>query len=294
MESDRSFPSKVLLLGEYAAITGGESIAIPWSYFEGRWMKHKIQDDHKKILKSFREHLEAQENHFLYFDEWKQDFKKDLIFHSTIPIGYGVGSSGALVAGIFHRYAKDQHLTLEELKDVFIEMESFFHGTSSGIDPLVSYLQRGILIKKGDLQIFDYEDISILDHIYLWDTKKSRETKPLVEWYRTKLQDDHFKSMIEDQFIPANSKALEALMTDDVRQWESAFINISEIQRQYFEPMIPEEIAKHWDLISNTPDVHIKLCGAGGGGFYLLYAKNKEIIENLKSELPGVILPYKD
>lgn len=293
MDRERTFPSKVLLLGEYAAISGGESIAIPWSYFEGRWMKHTIQVEHKKILKSFLKYFEDQKSPFFYFDEWKKDLKKDITFHSTIPVGYGVGSSGALVAGIFHRYAKDQDLTLVELKEVFIAMESYFHGTSSGIDPLVSYLERGIIVKKGDLQICDYEDISILNHIYLWNTKISRKTKPLVEWYRARLEDVSFKAIVEEQFIPVNSLALKALLVDDIEKWERAFTKISELQRLYFDPMIPSELREHWDMITRLDDVMIKLCGAGGGGFYLLYAKDSGAIQSIQSKLPGEILPYK-
>lgn len=292
MDSDKSFPSKVLLLGEYAAISGAESVAIPWGHFKGLWTKDTIDSTLKGILKAFRKHLESQEDQFLYFDQWKQDLKKGMVFKSDIPIGYGVGSSGALVAGIFHRYAKDKHLTLNELKQVFISMESYFHGTSSGIDPLVSFLKRGIIIQKGDLQIFDYEDIAILNNIYLWDTKKSRETKPLVEWYRSQLEDENFATLINEQFIPTNSRALEALMMDNEKEWLSAFSQISAIQREHFRPMIPDNLRDEWDLIANTPDVFIKLCGAGGGGFYLLYAKNKQVIEKLKSQVSGEILPY--
>ena len=79
-------------------------------------------------------------------------------FDSSIPQGYGVGSSGALVAAIYDKYADDKITVLEnltrdkllKLKAIFSKMESFFHGKSSGLDPLNSYLSLPILINSKD------------------------------------------------------------------------------------------------------------------------------------------------
>jgi mevalonate kinase len=55
------------------------------------------------------------------------------MYFDSIPQGYGVGSSGALVAAIYDRYAQDkivlENLTREkllQLKNIFSQMESFF------------------------------------------------------------------------------------------------------------------------------------------------------------------------
>ena len=79
-----------------------------------------------------------------------------MYFDSSIPQGYGVGSSGALVASIYDQYAADKITVLEnltrdkllKLKQIFALMESFFHGKSSGLDPLNSYLSLPILINS--------------------------------------------------------------------------------------------------------------------------------------------------
>ena len=78
----------------------------------------------------------------------KNDVNHGMFFDSSIPQGYGVGSSGALVAAIYDKYAQNKITVLEnltrekllQLKSIFSEMESFFHGKSSGLDPLNSYL----------------------------------------------------------------------------------------------------------------------------------------------------------
>jgi mevalonate kinase len=56
-----------------------------------------------------------------------------MYFDSSIPQGYGVGSSGALVAAIYDKYAQNKITVLEnltrekllELKIFFSQMESF-------------------------------------------------------------------------------------------------------------------------------------------------------------------------
>lgn len=88
----------------------------------------------------------------------KADVARGMYFDSSIPQGYGVGSSGALVAAIYDKYANDKITVLEnltrekllQLKTIFGQMESFFHGKSSGLDPLNSYLSIPILINSKD------------------------------------------------------------------------------------------------------------------------------------------------
>jgi mevalonate kinase len=57
-----------------------------------------------------------------------------MYFDSSIPQGYGVGSSGALVAAIYDRYAQDKITVLENswkviaAKKHILSNGSFFHG----------------------------------------------------------------------------------------------------------------------------------------------------------------------
>lgn len=286
------YPAKILLLGEYAAILGAESVAIPWLYHNGYWVKEKSNSDlHQKLMK-YKEYFEEMEKSYILYDSMEDDIENGYYFHSDITNGYGIGSSGALVAAVYEKYGIDEDANLQELKDIFVDMESYFHGTSSGIDPLVSYLKRGIIIQKGNVQIFDYEDISILDNIYLWDTKLSRKTKPLVEWFHQQLTDESFSKLVHNEFLTYNSEALEALIADDKIAWKKAIQKISQFERKHFIPMVPPVVQKEWDAITEMNDTEIKLCGAGGGGFYLIYCENEETVEKLSSQLNGELIPF--
>ena len=72
-----------------------------------------------------------------------------LYFESSIPQSYGIGSSGALCAAIYARYTTElippsgsiTQKDIKELRHIFSGIESFFHGKSSGIDPLSCYMR---------------------------------------------------------------------------------------------------------------------------------------------------------
>jgi mevalonate kinase len=104
--------------------------------------------------------LKLPRNFKLDIEQFKQDIANGMFFDSNIPQGYGVGSSGALVAAIFERYSFSKHNPeniskedLKNIKSVFGEMESYFHGKSSGMDPLICYMNLPILIENKEIWI---------------------------------------------------------------------------------------------------------------------------------------------
>ena len=113
------------------------------------------------VLSQFSSYLKTLDIN-LDLNSFDKHVKKGMYFDSSIPKGYGVGSSGALVAAVYEKYANNKITVLENLtrekllvlKAIFSKMESFFHGKSSGLDPLNSYLSIPILIKsKNDINV---------------------------------------------------------------------------------------------------------------------------------------------
>jgi mevalonate kinase len=153
-------------------------------------------------LKDFVDYLRNIDKDLVAFDfeNLQQDVNGGMFFDSSIPQGYGVGSSGALVAAIYDKYAKDKITVLENLtrekllrlKTIFSEMESFFHGKSSGLDPLNSYLSLPILIKSKD----NIEATGIPSQktngkgaVFLLDSGVVGETAPMVEYFHGKYEE---------------------------------------------------------------------------------------------------------
>ena len=142
------FYSKILLFGEYGIIKDSKGLSIPYNFFKGTLKTDAQLTD---LTTSSNESL----NHFAgYLKQLQQDtpelvafniqalqndINQGMYFDSSIPQGYGVGSSGALVAAIYDKYATQKITVLENLtrekllalKNIFAAMESFFHGKSS-------------------------------------------------------------------------------------------------------------------------------------------------------------------
>ena len=109
MLNTKRFHSKLLLFGEYSIIKQGNALAVPYPLFEGQ-LKFKTQQNQGQNsrvdpeLRAFAQFLKHHENEklkeILDVDSFYFDVGQGLYFNSSIPQGYGVGSSGALVAAV--------------------------------------------------------------------------------------------------------------------------------------------------------------------------------------------------
>ncbi len=290
MDVGLSFNSKLLLFGEYGLMFDAMALSVPYSRFCGQLAIDENGEHHQSTaeIRKFYEHLKAEDsNRTLHFsfnlEKLESDLHRGLYFSSNIPQQYGVGSSGALVAALFHQYAfpaeMGSNLSPEILKSNFAILESFFHGRSSGLDPLISYLNKPLIIdsKKNIAPVdFDLNELGIA--MALIDTKTSGATGPLVQHFIDLFNLQEFKTAFENQFIPSNNACIDSLLNGDA---ENFFLNLEQLIRfqvYHFHQMIP--IGFH-RVISHAlcSKVYIKLLGSGGGGFLLVFADSKERLE---------------
>lgn len=294
--TNRSFHSKILLFGEYSIIMQSQALAMPYSLFEGR-LAFKGQGSHIDAeLKSFVQHAKKiaqspQGPYELDATSLEFDVGQGLYFESTIPQGFGVGSSGALCAALFDRYVSDTRIKGKNkqdqearknpklldrqevllLKNFFSQMESHFHGTSSGIDPLISYLDQSLLIRGAD----DLGAVTLPQYasgegaLFLLNTARTRRTEPLVNLFLEKCKNDSFKALCQETLIPLTHRCITHFLEGQTKQlWEN-FKQLSLFQYQHFNPMIPKLFDDLWAQGHNEGLYSLKLCGAGGGGFLL-------------------------
>ena len=107
-------------------------------------------------------------------------------------------------------------------------------------------------------------------NVYLLDSGASRETGPMVNIYKSKFQDIDFAQKIERQYIPLVEHALHFYLAGQTSLLAEYINMISQFQREYFEEMIPSQIKTRWDELVAKPGVYMKLCGAGGGGYFIV------------------------
>ena len=215
------------------------------------------------------------------------DLLNGMYFSSTIPQGYGVGSSGALVAAFYDRYAENKYTILENLtrdkililKNIFSKMESYFHGQSSGLDPLNSYLSLPILIRsKNEIETtgIPLQSSNGKGAVFLLDSGESSETAPMVEIFFKSMKNKNFNKIIREDFIKTTDSCVDNFLDGN---FKSLFLDIKKLSRvvlKNFKPMIPQNFHKVWEKGIETNDYFLKLCGSGGGGYILGFSQNFE------------------
>ena len=288
------FYSKILLFGEYGIIKDSKGLSIPYNFFKGALKSDQAATVESKgsnqKLREFAEYLEklqSEETDLVSFDldRLKGDINEGMYFDSSIPQGYGIGSSGALVAAIYDKYANNRITVLEnltrekllKLKKIFGKMESYFHGKSSGLDPLNSYLSLPILINSQD----NIESTSIPSQnlegkgaVFLLDSGTTGETAPMVQIFMEKMKHEGFRNIIRDQFIRHTDACVEDFINGNIKSLFGHLKELSHVVLDHFKPMIPKEFHKLWKQGIETNDYYLKLCGSGGGGYILGFTQD--------------------
>ena len=299
------FYAKILLFGEYGIIKDSKGLAIPYNCYKGALksasnFSGEAKKSNENLIKLY-DYLKNTPTDLVSFNfnAFKEDIDSGMYFDSSIPQGYGVGSSGALVASIYDQYAEDKITILEnltrdkllKLKDIFSLMESFFHGKSSGLDPLNSYLSLPILINSKT----NIEPAGIPSQkegkgaVFLLDSEQVGETEPMVNIFMNKMKNEGFRKMLNEEFAIYTDACIDNFLHGNVSSLFGNVKKLSKLVLANFKPMIPSAFHKIWEQGIQTNDYYLKLCGSGGGGYILGFAqdydKAKVSLKDYKLEL---------
>lgn len=302
MIKDTLFYGKVLLFGEYGIIQDSMGLSIPYQSYNGM-LKMGLNDEVSRHSNAeiekyvhFLSELNTNEQFTakLDIDKLKADLNAGLWFESSIPQGFGVGSSGALVAALYHNYAinpieasnKLDSDTLVRLKAELGMMESYFHGRSSGLDPLICYLNFPVLIRsKTELDPVGMPASGEgKGAIFLLNSGMPGKTQPMVNIFMEKLKQDGFRNMIKTQFKKYNDACIDAFLKRDTAPLFTNLRQLSQLALEYFQPMIPQSFHQKWQEGLDSQAYYLKLCGSGGGGYILGFTRD---IDEAKARLSG-------
>lgn len=288
--------AKILLFGEYGIIEDSMGLSIPFNKFNGILKQDGRSDEFainsNRDIRDFAAYLRKLSDsgeltcHF-DFEQLQADIDNHLYFDSSIPQGFGVGSSGALVASIYDTYCTDKvtinsHQTGNEilaLKKVFSQLESYFHGKSSGLDPLICYLNLPVLIKsKNNLDTVGLPtpDEAGKGAIFLMDSGVPGQTQNMVSIFLEKCKHEGFRNIIKHQFKKYNDECIDAFLKRDFKPLFHSLKNLSQLVYDNFSPMIPDNYKKLWKEGIDSNSYYLKLCGSGGGGFILGFTQDFE------------------
>jgi len=306
------------MFGEYSLLHDSMALTIPFDKFSGELCYpdkkekaegHIAQSSNQGIRKFCKHILEnhTDEKFKLNVHELSEELDKGLFFKSNIPQGFGLGSSGALVAAVFLRYldkagdfkdelkgiTKDQ---IKNLKSCLGGLEGYFHGTSSGIDPLSILINEPLLLKsdkevvKVDIPAFKEDGKHV---IFLLNTGMARNTENLVGKFNDACEEDRFKVKMEKELIEYTNGGINDFLNANTDSLYKNLENLVQFQMDEMNYLIPEEYQKIVKEGLTSKDYFIKICGSGGGGYMLGFTENWETAQQkLKNEDLEILYRY--
>ncbi|MEM1217172.1 MAG: hypothetical protein AAGJ82_15865 [Bacteroidota bacterium] len=271
MEGSKRYSAKLLLFGEHTILRGSRALAQPLASYGCTWVRATGATTYTAQLRAFSEYLAAQLPDCFAIQQWQEDLAAGWHLHSTIPIGYGLGSSGSVCAAVFDRYATAQgqrQLRERGPKAFFAVMESHFHGASSGTDPLIIHEQQTLeLFPDGTYAAVTIAPLPAPWRLFLLDTQTPRKTTTFVQYFLQRFEEeDDFRTMVNKEWISATHAAIDALKAGQITDFAEAFRRISRFQLDHLPPMVIPSVRDVWTQGLSSQAYSLKICGAGGGG----------------------------
>lgn len=291
--TERTYHSKIILFGEYSMIFDATALMIPLRKFSAQWrfssrLMAQGAESSNASLQRFADYLSGLDgiNDILDLERFHHELYYELFLDSDVPSGYGLGSSGVLVAAVYDRYAKQKIDDPLQLKSLFGRMESFFHGSSSGIDPLQCYFNRPFRITPEGVVLLSEDFIPAEIHVFLADTGKKSNTKPLVQYFKAKREDVKYLNAFQSEYVPCVQACIEQLVAGEKSMFFKSLRQLTDGQLKFLRPMITDDSI---DLFLEHPDFNIgfKISGSGGGGYVLGFTDD---VEQTKTFMEGYSL----
>lgn len=283
----KNYYGKIILFGEYSMIYGSPALLMPlysvsahWDYI---WRNpgKKNYSSHRS-LNAYLRYLTDNEYFSEYVDtaKFKAEMKKGLFLDSSIPSGYGVGSSGSLTAAVYDRFNINKIEDMTELRTVLGKMEDYFHGSSSGLDPLQCYIGKPFILDENkNVNILEENFLPDGVHVFLIDSKIHSDTKILVNYFKEQHNNPRYFKAYEELYLPFVSRCINSLVSGNVDEFFDNLSYLSYYQTVLLAPMVTEQMKPLFFVKREKMHFQVKICGSGGGGFLLGFSDNKEETE---------------
>ena len=288
--------SKVILFGEYSMIFDATALMIPLKRFSAQWQFPQSRNraatlTSNQSLKRFYQYISENETLSYLFDlqALKKDLDEGLFLASNVPSGYGLGSSGTLVAAVYDRYALQKTENYLQLKTLFGQMESHFHGSSSGIDPLQCYLGKPFKITPNGVELLSDDFLKKNIHICLIDTKIKSNTKPLVNHFKAQRENPGFLNRFQAEYVPCVTSCIDAMINSNKELFFNSLKRLTKGQLEFLRPMVTDNTLVHFSTDYDF-NFGVKISGSGGGGYVLGFTDDVERASKLLDDFEVIWL----
>ena len=100
------------------------------------------------------------------------------------------------------------------------------------------------------------------------------------------MKSSQFSQIIFKDFIKFSENCIDDFLNEN---HDSFFRNIkilSSLVLQNFDKMIPNSLFQFWKEGINTDNYYLKLCGSGGGGYFLGFTKDFKSVKKILKDYP--------
>lgn len=148
---------KWILAGEHAVLRSGGALVFP---VKEKTLTLDFYPNSSPLRASYHGKC-GEDMHLLFWNvldhglhllnKTRDGLQGDFELSNTIPIGVGLGASGALCVAMARWFAAQSFINSSEIHAFAKQLENLFHGQSSGLDLAGAAAQTGLYFKGGDM-----------------------------------------------------------------------------------------------------------------------------------------------
>ncbi len=267
--------AKAILTGEHAVLRGHPVIVMPilsktlsltyWADSDANKAEFigDYGEDMHVLFWSLLEHG------FELIGKSVSEFRGKFLIENTIPVGAGMGASGALCSAVSHWFISQGWIE-DTNRYVFArQLEDLFHGQSSGIDVIGATVSDWVWFN----QIDDFETLTLKwqPQCYLSFSEQVGVTSHCVKKVKQLWQDDPESAKHIDQQMADSVQLAKTAIENDQMSGLTQLANAMNQAKTCFNQwgLSGRNIHEHIDSLLEAGALAAKPTGSGDGGYVL-------------------------